>query len=386
MFRRVAELKARGEPLIALNVGEPDFTPPPEILAATARALEGGPYGYTQIAGLPALREAICARSQARRGLSHTPDSVVVTAGAKHALFHLAQALFDKGDEVVIPTPSWVSYADQARLAGAKPVFVPCAEADGFMPTVAALRAAITDKTKALILCSPNNPTGSTFDEAALRELAALLVSKSIWVIVDEIYAELYYGVGSHAPSLLSVAPELREQTVIVDGVSKSYAMTGFRVGWLIAPRELARACETLQSQSTSSIATIAQLATLAALSGDQSCVEKMRSAYRERRDVLVAELSKVPGVSCQVPSGAFYVFANIAGWLGRRAGSKMLASDVDVAEWLLDEAKVALMPGSAFGGPGYVRISYAAGLNDLREAVKRISESASKLEPNPST
>jgi aspartate aminotransferase len=380
MFRRVAELKARGEPLIALNVGEPDFAPPPEILAATARALERGPYGYTQISGLPALREAICARSQARRGLSHTPDSVVVTAGAKHALFHLAQALFDDGDEVVIPTPSWVSYADQARLAGATPVLVPCAEADGFMPTVAALRAAITDKTKALILCSPNNPTGSTFDEAALREIAELLLSKSIWVIVDEIYAELYYGAGSHAPSLLSVAPELSEQTVIVDGVSKSYAMTGFRVGWLIAPRELARACETLQSQSTSSIATIAQLATLAALSGDQECVQRMRSAYLERRDVLIAELAKVPGISCQVPTGAFYVFANVAGWLGKRAGTKLLASDVDVAEWLLEDAKVALMPGSAFGGPGYVRISYAAGLEDLREAVRRIAAAVTRL------
>lgn len=380
MFRRVAELKARGEPLIALNVGEPDFAPPAQILAATARALEAGPYGYTQIAGLPALREAICARSQARRGIAHTPDSVVVTAGAKHALFHLAQALFDEGDEVVIPTPSWVSYADQARLAGATPVFVRCEEAHGFLPSVAALEAAISDKTKALILCSPNNPTGATFDEAALRELAAFLVSRSIWVIVDEIYAELYYGAGSQAPSLLSVAPELREQTVIVDGVSKSYAMTGFRVGWLLAPRELARACETLQSQSTSSIATIAQLATLAAVSGDQACVQEMREAYRERRDVLIAELGAVPGVSCQVPTGAFYVFANVSGWLGRKAAGRVLSSDVDVAEWLLEEAKVALMPGSAFGGPGYVRISYAAGLGDLREAVRRIQGAVSRL------
>lgn len=381
MFRRVADLKARGEPLIGLHVGEPDFAPPPDVLAATARALTGGPYGYTHTAGMPALREAICARSLARRGLVHSPDSVVVTAGAKHALFHLAQALFDEGDEVLIPTPSWVSYADQARLAGATPVFVPCAEGDGFLPSAASLRSAITDKTKALILCSPNNPTGSTFDEPALRELAQLLVRRSIWIIVDEIYAELYYGVGAHAPSLLGVAPELREQTVIVDGVSKSYAMTGFRVGWLVAPRELARACETLQSQSTSSIATVTQLAAHAALSGEQGCVEQMRSAYRERRDMLVAALRKVPGVSCQVPSGAFYVFANVAGWLGRRTpGGKLLASDVDVVEWLLEDAKVALMPGSAFGGPGYLRISYAAGLDQLQEAVHRISASVDRL------
>lgn len=380
MFRRVAELKARGEPLIALSVGEPDFAPPAEIVAATAQALERGPYGYTQIAGLPALREAICARSRARRGLEHGPESVVVTVGAKHSLFHLAQALFDEGDEVVIPTPSWVSYADQARLCGATPVFVPCAEADGFMPTAAALRAALSSRTKAVILCSPNNPTGSTFDEAALRELADLFLERSVWVIVDEIYAELFYGADGHAPSLLGVAPELRDQTVIVDGVSKTYAMTGYRVGWLIAPRELARACETLQSQSTSSIATVAQLAALAALSGDQACVERMRSAYRGRRDALIEGLSKIPGLSCQVPTGAFYVFANVGGWIGRSAAGKTLQSDSDVAEWLLDEAKVACMPGSAFGGPGYLRISYAAGLADLEEAVKRISRAVAKL------
>jgi aspartate aminotransferase len=379
MFRRVAELKARGEPLIALSVGEPDFAPPPEILAATARAAERGPYGYTQTAGLPALREAICARSQARRGLSHNIDSVVVTAGAKHALFHLAQVLFDDGDEVVIPTPSWVSYADQARLCGATPVFVPGDEAHGFLPTAAAIEAAITDKTKALILCSPNNPTGSTFDEAALRALAAVLERRAIWVIIDEIYAELFYGTGQ-APSLLGVAPQLRDRTVIVDGVSKTYAMTGFRVGWLLAPRELARACETVQSQSTSSITTVSQLAALAALSGDQAPVERMRLAYLERRDALLAGLAKLPGLTCQTPSGAFYVFANIAGWLGRSAAGKRLQSDIDVAEWLLEEAKVACMPGSAFGGPGYLRISYAAGLADLNEAVARIAHAVSRL------
>jgi aspartate aminotransferase len=379
MFRRVAELKAQGAPIISLSVGEPDFAPPREILEAAERALQTGPYGYTQIAGLPQLRAAICARSQARRGLAHTVDSVVVTAGAKHALFHLAQALFDHGDEVVIPTPSWVSYADQARLAGATPVFVPCDEAHGFLPTAAALEAAITPKTKAVILCSPNNPTGASFDKAALRSIADVLKARACWVIVDEIYAELYYD-GAEAPSLLSVAPELRDRTVIVDGVSKTYAMTGFRVGWLIAPRELARACETLQSQSTSSITTVAQLSALAAVSGDQSCVQSMRAAYRERRDVLVSALSALPGLTCQTPTGAFYVFANVQGWLGRKAGARLLKTDVDVAEWLLEEAQVACMPGSAFGGPGYLRISYAAGLPELRQAVARISTALASL------
>jgi aspartate aminotransferase len=216
-------------------------------------------------------------------------------------------------------------------------------------------------------------------DEAGLRSLAQVLKARGVWVIVDEIYAELFYA-GAQAPSLLGVAPELRDQTVIVDGVSKTYAMTGFRVGWLIAPRELARACETLQSQSTSSITTVAQLAATAALSGDQTCVQTMRAAYRERRDSLVSALSALPGLSCQTPTGAFYVFANIQGWLGRKAGDRLLATDVDVADWLLDAAQVACMPGSAFGGPGYLRISYAAGLDTLQQAVARIAAAVDKL------
>src|SRR5688572_7015180 len=281
MFRRVAELRAQGVPLISLAVGEPDLDPPAEILAAARRALDTGPFGYTQVPGLPALRAAICARSRARRGVAHAPEQVVVSVGAKHALFQLAQALLDPGDEVIIPTPSWVSYADQARLCGAVPVFVPCAASDGFLPRPSAIEAAITPQTKVLILCSPNNPTGAAFGVAELEALAQILRRTRIWVIVDEIYAELFYG-GPCAPSLLQVAPDLQDRTVIVDGVSKSYAMTGFRVGWILAPRQVAAACTTLQSQSTTSIATLAQLASLAALSGDQACVSRMREIYRE--------------------------------------------------------------------------------------------------------
>jgi aspartate aminotransferase len=380
MFRRVAELKAQGVPLISLAVGEPDFDPPAAILEAARRALETGPHGYTQVAGLPALRAAICTRSQARRGLAHTPDCVVVSAGAKHSLFQLAQVLFDPGDEVVIPTPSWVSYADQARLCGAEPVFVPCAPEDGFLPRPEALARAIGPRTKAIILCSPNNPTGAAYDEAGLGALAEVLRAHNVWTILDEIYAELFYD-GGEAPSLLQVAPDLRERTVIVDGVSKTYAMTGFRVGWLLAPRALAQACEKLQSQCTTSIATVAQLAALAALSGDQGCVAQMREAYRERRDFLVAALSGIPGLVVQKPRGAFYVFADVRGLYGRNGAGRELRTDVDVAEWLLDAAKVAGVPGTAFGGPGYVRFSYAASLAELREAVQRIRSVVAALE-----
>jgi len=379
MFRRVAEYKAAGAPLISLAVGEPDFTPPREILQAAMRALETGPYGYTQVAGLPALRKAIAARSEARRGIAHAPEEVVVTAGAKHALFQLAQVLFEPGDEVVIPTPSWVSYADQARLAGAEPVFVPCHERDGFLPKPDALASAIGPRTKALILCSPNNPTGAAFDAAALRELVAVLRDKALWIIADEIYAELAYD-DAGAPSLLTVAPELRERTVIVDGVSKTYAMTGFRVGWLLAPRRVAQACEKLQSQSTTNIATVAQLAALAAVSGDQSSVAPMRAAYRERRDRFLAGLRTIPGISCSTPRGAFYLFADVRGWLGRRAGQRVLSDDSEVAEWLLEDAQVACVPGSAFGGPGYIRMSYAVSQRELDEAVQRISAAVARL------
>lgn len=303
----------------------------------------------------------------------------MVSVGAKHALFQLAQALLDPGDEVIIPTPSWVSYADQARLCGAVPVFVPCAASDGFLPRPSAIEAAITRQTKVLILCSPNNPTGAAFGVAELEALAQVLRRTRLWVIVDEIYAELFYG-GPCAPSLLQVAPDLQDRTVIVDGVSKSYAMTGFRVGWMLAPRQVAAACTTLQSQSTTSIATLAQLASLAALSGDQACVSRMREIYRGRRDRFLAGLAKIPGLSCRVPEGAFYVFADVAGWIGRRAGGKLLENDVDVAEWLLAEAKVACVPGSAFGGPGFLRFSYAASQAELDEALQRMAAAAAQL------
>jgi aspartate aminotransferase len=379
MFRRVAELRAQGVALISLAVGEPDFAPPAEILAAARRALESGPFGYTQVAGLPALRAAICAQSKTRRGIEHGPDQVVVSAGAKHSLFQLATALFDPGDEVIIPTPSWVSYADQVRLCGATPVFVPGAASDDFLPRIEAIEAALTSRTRALILCTPNNPTGAAWSGDDLARLSKLLRRTGLLTIVDEIYAELYYD-GPQAPSLLQIAPDLRDQVVIVDGVSKTYAMTGFRVGWILAPRELARACETLQSQSTTSIATVAQLATIAALSGDQSCVERMRSAYRERREHVLRGLRERLGWPCREPRGAFYVFPDVSGWFGRKAADRVLANDVDVAEFLLAEARVALVPGSAFGGPGHVRVSYAAGLAEIDQAIERMAQAATTL------
>lgn len=382
VFRRVAELRAQGVTLVSLAVGEPDFDPPLHVRQAAQRALDTGPFGYTTVAGLASLRAAICEESRRRRGAGsdYGPDQVVVSAGAKHALFNVAHALYDPGDEVIIPTPSWVSYSEQARLAGARPVLVPTAPEHDFLLQPDALEAAITERSKALVLCSPNNPTGSAYGERELRALADVIARHPrLWVIVDEIYAALVYD-GFTAPSLCAVAPELRDRLVIIDGVSKTHAMTGFRVGWSLSPRVLARACETLQSQTTTSIATVAQLAALAAVSGDMAHVGQMREQYWLRRDRLVASLRALPGVTCNVPRGAFYVFLDVRAWLGKTARGVKLADDSVLATWLLDHARLAVVPGAAFGAPGFVRLSYATSQADLDAAVERFSQLASEL------
>lgn len=382
VFRRVAELRAQGVSLISLSVGEPDFEPPPHVRQAAQRALETGPFGYTTTAGLAPLRAAICAESRARRGAGseYAPEQVVVSAGAKHALFNVAQALYDPGDEVIIPTPSWVSYSEQARLAGAKPVFVATGPETDFLLGPEALEAAITERSKALVLCSPNNPTGSAYDAKQLRALADVIAKHPrLWVIVDEIYAELVYD-GFVAPSMCEVAPELRDRLVIIDGVSKSYAMTGFRVGWSLSPRPLARACETLQSQTTTSIATVAQLAAIAAVTGGKEYVVMMREQYRQRRDKLIAGLNAIPGLKCNRPRGAFYAFVDVRGWLGKSARGVRIEDDVVLANWLLDHARLAVVPGAAFGAPGFLRLSYATAQSDLDAAVERLGQLASEL------
>lgn len=382
VFRRVAELRAQGVALVSLAVGEPDFDPPLHVRKAAQRALDSGPFGYTTVAGLASLRAAICEESRSRRGAGseYGADQVVVSAGAKHALFNVAHALYDPGDEVIIPTPSWVSYSEQARLAGARPVLVPTAPEHDFLLQPDALEAAITERSKALVLCSPNNPTGSGYGERELRALADVIAKHPrLWVIVDEIYAELCYD-GFAAPSLCTVAPELRDRLVIIDGVSKTHAMTGFRVGWSLSPRVLARACETLQSQTTTSIATVAQLAALAAVTGDKRHVAEMREQYRVRRDRLIAGLRALPVVSCNLPRGAFYVFLDVRGWLGKSARGVLLADDVVLANWLLDHARLAVVPGAAFGSPGFLRLSYATSQSDLDAAVERLGQLAGEL------
>ncbi len=378
--QRARELKAQGIDVLSFSVGEPDFDTPAHIRDAAKQAIDQGATRYTAARGIVELREAICQTSAKRRGgISHEPADVVVSIGAKHTLFNLALALYDEGDEVLIPAPYWVSYPEQVRLAGATPVIVQTTEAAGFRMTPDALRAAITSKTKALLLCSPSNPTGAAYSGEQLRELADVAAKQNFWIIVDEIYGQLVYG-GFEQKSILEIAPELRDRIIIVDGVSKTFAMTGWRIGWMLAPEYVAKACDKIQGQATTNPTAVAQYAALAALKGPWAPMEAMRKAFEERRGIIIEGLNAIDGISCRLPEGAFYAFASVKGLIGRRAGDQTLETDIDVASYLLEEARCAVVPGTAFGAPGFVRISYAASNDVIREGLRRIGEAVAKL------
>ena len=376
---RANELKASGVDILSFSVGEPDFDTPQHINDAAKKAIDDGATRYTAARGIIELRKAICATSKARRGVEHTPAEVVVSVGAKHTLFNLALALYDVGDEVIVPTPYWVSYPEHAKLAGAKPVIVETTAAEGFRLTPEKLRAAVTPKTKALVLCSPSNPTGAAYTAAQLRALADVVAEGDYWVIVDEIYAQLVYG-GFEQKSFLEVAPELKERVIVVDGVSKTFAMTGWRIGWMLAPAHVCKACDTIQGQATTNPTAAAQWAALAALTGPWEPMEKMRAAFEERRGVIVDGLNAIPGFECLLPEGAFYAFPSVQGLLGKSADGVTMTDDMAVAKYLLEVAKVAVVPGTAFGAPGFLRMSYAASNEQLREGLRRIAEAVAAL------
>ena len=377
--QRAAELKAQGVDVISFSMGEPDFDPPKVVSEAAKRAIDEGASRYTAVRGIKPLLEAICEDSARRRGgQRHTPDEVVVSVGAKHSLFNLALALYDEGDEVIVPAPYWVSYPEQARIVGAEPVVVEPDE--GFRLTPERLEAAVTDKTKALILCSPSNPTGAAYTGEQLAALAEVIRRHSFWVITDEIYAQLVYG-GFEQKSLLEVAPDLRDRLCIVDGVSKTYAMTGWRIGWVLAPAHVAKACEKIQGQSTTNPTAVAQHAAIAAVKCEREPLEAMRRAFEERRSVIVSGLNAIPGIRCALPEGAFYAFPNVEGLYGKRTpGGQTLEDDVHVAKWMLEDARCAVVPGAAFGAPGYVRISYAASTKQIETGLARIREAVAQL------
>ena len=385
MNARAAELRAKGADVFAFGVGEPDFEPPALVLEAAKKALDTSVSKYTAVTGIPALKQAICARTAAVRGWTPKPSQVTVTIGAKHALFNLALALYEKGDEVIIPAPYWVSYPEQVKLVGAEPVVVQTDEASGFKMSPEAFAKAFTPRTKAVVLCTPSNPTGSAYTENELRALLDVWKKTDSWLIVDEIYADLVYDGFKQvsAAAILSSDAAAMERLVIIDGVSKTYAMTGWRIGWSIAPDRPAKALDMIQGQSTTNATAIAQHAAVAALTGPQETVETMRLAFEKRRTAMVEGLRSIPGVKCRMPEGAFYAFADCRSLYGIDYNGKAIASDEDVAFFLLEKAHVAAVPGGAFGAPGYVRFSYATSEERIQNgiaAIKRAIDGAKRL------
>ncbi len=372
-------LRAQGRDIIGFGAGEPDFDTPENIKAAAVRAIAAGFTKYTPVGGIDELKDAIAAKMDRDHGLDYNRSQVVVSCGAKHTLYNLIQVLCEEGDEVIVPAPYWVSYVDIVVLAGATPVIVPTEEAAGFKMTPELLRGALTDRTRVLILNSPANPTGAAYSREELTDLAAVLAVMGITVISDDIYEKILYD-GFEFFSIAAVSEEMKDRTVIVNGVSKAYAMTGWRIGYAAGPEPIVAAVTKLQSQNTSNPASIAQKAAVEALNGSQEAVGMMVEAFRERRDVIVAALNKIPGLTCPNPQGAFYVFPNVAQLYGRSFQGKVIADSTSLSAYLLDEANVAVVPGADFGADNHIRMSYATSRQQIETGVVRIAQALGRL------
>ncbi|MBT8197178.1 MAG: pyridoxal phosphate-dependent aminotransferase [Acidimicrobiia bacterium] len=369
-------LRAAGSAVIGFGAGEPDFPTPPHIVeAAQAAAADPRNHRYTPAGGLPDLRQAVADKTKRDSGYEIDPAQVVVTNGGKHAVYATMQVLVDDGDEVLLPSPYWVTYPEVIKLAGGTPVVVPTTDASGYRVTVDQLEAAATERTKLLVFVSPSNPTGAVYPPEEVAAIGRWAADRGIWVMTDEIYEHLVYGDAVHA-SMPVVAPEL-ERCVVVNGVAKTYAMTGWRVGWMIGPSEVAKAAIRLQSHATSNVANVSQRAALAAVTGSLADVDRMRAAFDRRRRTMVEMLQSIPGVTCPEPEGAFYAFPNLAGLLDRDLQGRSAATTLELADLLLDEVAVAVVPGEAFGAPGYARLSFALGDDDLVEGLSRIRDLA---------
>ncbi len=368
-------LKAAGDPVIGFGAGEPDFpTPEPIVAAAIEACSDVRNHRYTPAAGLPELREAVAAKTRRDSAVSVDPSQVVITNGGKQAVYETILAVVDDGDEVLLPAPYWTTYPEPIRLAGGEPVVLATTDATGFRVTVDQLEAARTDRTKALIFVSPSNPTGAVYPRDEIEAIGRWALEHGVIVITDEIYEHLTYD-GHEHHSILAVVPELADQTVILNGVAKTYAMTGWRVGWLIGPPDVVKAVSNLQSHLCSNVANVSQRAALAAVSGDLSAVAMMRDAFDRRRRVMHGMLNDIDGVTCLEPEGAFYAFPNLTGLLGRDLGGATAATTLELADLILEEAKVAFVPGEAFDAPGYGRFSFALGDDDLAEGIARIQK-----------
>lgn len=378
MSQKSAELKAQGADMVNLSVGEPDFNTPDHIKEAAKKAIDENYSRYTPVAGYLNLRQAVSRKLKEENGVDYAPEQIVVSNGAKQALCNVILATIDPGDEVILPIPAWVSYMEMVKLAGGTTVPVAATIEQDFKITPDQLRAAITPKTRMLLLCSPSNPTGSVYSKEELQALVDVLAKyPDIIVLADEIYEHINY-----TGSFTSMAsfPEIADRTVIINGVSKAYAMTGWRIGYCAAPLWLAKAVNKLQGQYTSNASSIAQKAAEAAYDGPQDCVAEMCAAFRRRRDLVVELASKIPGWTVNVPDGAFYLFPEVSGCFGKKHGDKVIADSDDLAMYLLENAHVATVSGNAFAMPGYLRLSYATSDDNIRKAFSRISEAITNL------
>ncbi|MCU1657384.1 MAG: Aspartate aminotransferase [Pseudonocardiales bacterium] len=368
-------LKAAGRPVIGFGAGEPDFPTPDYIVEAAVQACrDPRNHRYTPVAGLPELRAAVAVKTHRDTGYEVDGSHVLITNGGKQAVYNAFATLLDPGDEVLLVAPYWTTYPEAIKLAGGVPVEVPTDETSGYLATVQQLDAARTPRTKVLVFVSPSNPTGAVYPPDQVAEIGRWAAEHGLWVVTDEIYEHLVYGSARNV-SIATVAPELADRVVVLNGVAKTYAMTGWRVGWMIGPPDIVKAATNLQSHATSNVANVSQMAALAAVSGDLAAVAEMRTAFDRRRRAIVGMLGEIPGVVCPEPQGAFYVYPSVKGLLGKPLRGTVSMSSAELAGLILDEAEVAVVPGEAFGTPGYLRLSYALGDDDLAEGIGRIAK-----------
>lgn len=376
---RAKAMKAKGIDIVNFGVGEPDFDTPANVKEAAIKAIRDGFTKYTPVGGIDSLKEAVREKFRKDNDLDYAHEEIIVSCGAKHSLYNIAQALFSPGDEVLIPSPYWVSYPDQVLLNDAIPVFLETHEADFFRVKPEALESRITGKTKAIILNSPSNPTGLTYGRRDMEGIAEVLLKHDLYVISDEIYEKLTYDGFEHV-SIASLDSGIKAKAIVVNGLSKSYAMTGWRIGYAAGPKEIIKAMTNIQSQSTSNPTSISQKAAVEALRGPQDSVGIMLGEFDKRRKFLVNELNSLPGVSCITPTGAFYAFPDTSQIYGKSDGDRRITSSSDLALYLLEKASVALVPGEAFGNDNYIRISYATSVNEIQKGIDRIREALIKL------
>ena len=368
-------LKAAGRPVIGFGAGEPDFPTPDYIVNAAIEAAKlPANHRYTPTPGLPELRDAIVKKTKRDSNYEITADQVLVTNGGKQSVYQSFASVLDPGDEVLLPSPYWTTYPECIKLAGGTPVEVFADESQNYLVSVAQLEKALTPKTKVLLFCSPSNPTGSVYSPQQVKEIGQWAYQKGLWVITDEIYEHLLYD-SAVAPSICVAVPELADRTIIINGVAKTYAMTGWRVGWMIGPKDLIKAATNLQSHLSSNVSNVSQRAAIAALTGDLSAVHKMGEAFDRRRKLIVKLLNEIPGVSCPTPTGAFYVYPSVKNVLGKEIRGKRPTTSAELATLILDEVEVAAVPGEAFGPSGYLRFSYALGDEDIVEGIGRVKK-----------